>query len=169
MDLPNEFIHASRRFLVEEYLPKIERCVNLLDYDAIWWQPNPHSNSVGTLIRHLQGNVRQYIVSGAGGEPDRRQRDEEFARRADVQPAELLEELRSTVSDVAATLERLDPHQLDAERTIQGRRMTVFEAIYHAVEHFSMHTGQIIYITKQLRDRDLEFYRFRDGAAESQW
>jgi hypothetical protein len=37
--------------------------------------------------------------------------------------------------------------------------VTVLEAIYHVVEHFSGHTGQIIFATKFLKGEDLGFYQ----------
>jgi len=51
-------------------------------------------------------------------------------------------------------------------RQIQGCDVNVLEAIFHVVEHFSMHTGQIILLTKMLKSIDLKFYEFAaDGAA----
>ena len=168
-DVSLRFIQASRRYLTEEYLPKIEHCLSLLTDEEVWWRPNDHSNSIGTLVLHLAGNVRQYIVSGAGGRPDIRRRDEEFAAARGRSPEELADHLRATLDDVAEALNDLDPADLSEIRTVQGREMSVFDAVYHAVEHFSMHTGQIIQTTKQLKDADLAFYTFRDGGVQTRW
>jgi hypothetical protein len=35
-------------------------------------------------------------------------------------------------------------------------------AVYHVVEHFGMHYGQIVYITKLVRGEGLGFYRELD-------
>lgn len=44
------------------------------------------------------------------------------------------------------------------------------QVLYHAVEHLSMHTGQILYITKLRTGRDLGFYRMDEqGGAHPQW
>lgn len=169
MDLSTEFIRASRRFLSDEYLPKIDRCLQLLSDESVWWRPNEHTNSIGNLVLHLEGNVRQYVVSGVGKAPDLRRRSEEFASDGDFSADELRERLRETLTEVSAVLDELNPDALPEEREIQGRTMPVFQAIYHAVEHFSMHTGQIIHITKQLTDRDLEFYTFNDGSVQRRW
>lgn len=169
MDITKQFIDASRRYLLEEYLPKIERCLDLLNDDEVWWRPNEHSNSIGNLVLHLAGNVRQYVVSGAGGAADVRQRDEEFSARKSRTPGELSGHLRTTIEEVAAVLDELEPAALGDVRTVQGREMTVFRAIYHAVEHFSMHTGQIIQTTKQLKDTDLQFYTFERGSVQRRW
>jgi uncharacterized damage-inducible protein DinB len=160
MDPAALFITSSRRFLQRSYLPKIERCMDALSEEELWWRPNDRSNSIGNLVLHLAGNVRQYIISGAGGAPDIRMRDEEFAARDVVTKDDLRTMLRDTLEEVDGTLARLDASVLRSSITVQGRELTVLEAIYHAVEHFSMHTGQIIYIAKQLKHVDLKFYSF---------
>lgn len=169
MALSSAFIETSRHYLQQAYRPKIERCLDDLSEDAVWWRPNDRSNSIGNLILHLAGNVRQYIVSGAGGEADIRIRDEEFAAREGVAKDDLLRILTETLADVDRVLEHLDPAALSRSIIVQGREMTVFEAVYHAVEHFSMHTGQIIYITKQLTGEDLGFYTFEGDAVRRKY
>jgi len=42
---------------------------------------------------------------------------------------------------------------------IQGYHVTGLDAVYQVVEHFGLHYGQILYITKMLRSEDLAFYR----------
>lgn len=107
---------------------------------------------------HLSGNARQWIVSGVGGANGVRDRPQEFAERSLIPRDELLKRLRETLIDVDEVLRRLDPATLLEQRTIQGCDVTLLQAIFHVVEHFSMHTGQIIYITKQLTATDLHFY-----------
>src|SRR6266446_2483055 len=68
------FITRSRSHLSQDFLPKIERCLELLKNEQIWWRANPQSNSIGNLILHLSGNVRQWIVSGLGSAADSRSR-----------------------------------------------------------------------------------------------
>ena len=52
----------------------------------------------------------------------------------------------------------LDADALQERRQIQGDDVTVFEAVYHVIEHFSMHTGQIIYLSKMRSGRDLKLW-----------
>ena len=153
-----EFIARSRYYLAEEFLPKIERCVDLLSDEQIWWRPNGESNSIGNLILHLSGNARQWIVCGLGGESDARDRDLEFAQREVVPSAQLLSLLRQTIREVESTLAEFDPDRLLEKRRIQGLDVSALEAILHVVEHFSMHTGQIILLTKQITAQSLKFY-----------
>lgn len=164
-----EFIARSRYHLAEEFLPKIERCVDLLSDEQIWWRPNAESNSIGNLMLHLSGNARQWIVSGLGVASDDRDRDSEFAQREVISREELLGLLRQTISDVDATLTNFDPDRLLERKRIQELDVTALEAILHVVEHFSMHTGQIILLTKMMSTTDLAFYEFVDSKPMMKW
>jgi uncharacterized damage-inducible protein DinB len=163
------FVLQSRRYLKEEYLPKIRRSVEELTPEDIWWRPNAGSNSIGNLILHLAGNVTQWVVAGIGGAPDVRERQVEFDRQEGLTVNELLEILAEAVEEVDRVLARLSVESLREERVIQGLPNTVLSALYHVVEHFSMHTGQIIYISKLRAGRDLGFYRVKGGEVETDW
>jgi uncharacterized damage-inducible protein DinB len=168
-DVGRAFIDRAIDFLSGDYLPKIERCLERLNDEQIWWRANEESNSIGNLVLHLCGNARQWIVCGLGSEPDTRIRDTEFSRRDPLPRAELVEVLRSTLTDVASVLRKLSSSTLLEKRTIQGSEVDVLEAIFHVTEHFSMHTGQIIMLTKMLTQKDLRFYEFEAGAPVEHW
>lgn len=159
MTVGRAFIDRSRSYLTGDYMLKIRRSVAELSEPDLWWRANPESNSVGNLILHLAGNVRQWVVSGIGGVRDDRERWTEFDAQDGPGPRDLLDHLESAVRDADRVLSRLSPEQLLERRVIQGRDVSVLEALYHAVEHFSMHTGQIIYITKLRAAVDLELYQ----------
>jgi uncharacterized damage-inducible protein DinB len=161
-DTGHEFIARARHHLAKDFLPKIETCLEQLNDEQIWWRPNEQSNSIGNLILHLCGNARQWIVCGIGGAADARDRTAEFAQREIIPRVDLHSLLKRTLSDVDLTLERCDSSKLLDRQTIQGTDVTVLEAIFHVVEHFSMHTGQIILLTKLLTAADLRFYEFED-------
>lgn len=163
------FITRSRYHLSQDFLPKIERCLELITDEQIWWRANPQSNSIGNLILHLSGNVRQWIVSGLGGAADSRDRDAEFAQREVISREELIEKLKQTLGDADAALARFDVEKLLDQQSIQGCDVSALEAILHVVEHFSMHTGQIILITKMLAEADLAFYDFSGAAPIPKW
>ena len=170
MDGPGDlFLERSRNYLTSEYLPKIRLCVEELDRDDLWWRPNPASNSVGNLLLHLAGNLRQWVVSGVGGRPDVRHRSAEFDADGDEDAAELLQRLEEVVAQTDRVLAGLSASGLLERRAIQGRDVTVLEAVYHAVEHFAMHTGQIAFITKSRTGRDLGFYELRQGVPHPSW
>jgi uncharacterized damage-inducible protein DinB len=164
-----QFIEHSRRYLMFELLPRIPGALADLPEEDIWWRPNEASNSIGNLLLHLQGNVRQWLIDGVTGTNDRRDRQAEFDHRDPLPLEEMLRSLSRTVAEADAILGSLDPSTLLEQRSIQGRNVTVMEAIYHVVEHFSMHTGQITYIAKLRLGRDLRFYEVVDGVPRPRW
>lgn len=163
------FIDEARSLLLTDYLPKIERCLSVLSDEQIWWRANSESNSIGNLLLHLSGNVRQWIVVGLGGADDSRNRDAEFAQRDAIPRAELLDRLRQVLGEADGTLGQFDVERLLDRFTIQKSDVSALAAIFHVVEHFSMHTGQIIMLTKMLAGVDLHFYDFKDSAPVHAW
>lgn len=116
------------------------------------------SNSIGNLILHLCGNIRQYIISGLGEQEDTRQRDKEFSINKLYGKAELLNKLQETVAEAVAIVATTDAESLLTIRSVQGFSLSGVGIIMHVVEHFSYHTGQIAYWTKILKNTDLGFY-----------
>ena len=107
LTLARQFSLESQRHL-DEALRKIEHCVRQLTDDDVWWRPSEEMNSIGNVMLHLSGNVRQWIVSGVGGAPDVRDRPAEFAERQPIARTELMAKLRATVDEAKAALERCD-------------------------------------------------------------
>jgi uncharacterized damage-inducible protein DinB len=168
-EVAEAFITHARSLLAGDYLPKIERCLERLTDAETWWRASEESNSVGNLILHLSGNARQWIVSGLGGAADLRVRQGEFDEREPLPRTELLSRLRGTLAEVDAVLASLDGARLLERRRIQGLEVTALAAVFHVVEHFSMHTGQIILLAKMLSRKDLRFYDFSSGAPAANW
>ena len=157
-DTAHRFLSQARHDLNHDYLPKIRRCLEVLSREDIWWRAHENTNSIGNLILHLCGNVRQWIVSGLGGEEDRRRRSAEFSRRLPLPKSQLLEELETTVQEATQVLETLSEQDLATTRRIQVYDVTGLQAVLDVVEHFAYHTGQIIYITRLRKNIDLKFY-----------
>ena len=156
--IENAFLEQAAKHLESEFMPRIKKCVNSLSEEDLWWRPNPESNSVGNVLLHLTGNVRQWIISGVGGTEDTRVRDREFSEQGPVPSDQLLSTLEHAIADACSILRTLPPELLLETRRIQKYDVTILHAIFHVVEHFSGHTGQIIYITKMLKNKDLRFY-----------
>ena len=153
-----EFIACCRKHLMEEYLPKIKSSVEQLSDDDIWWRAHETDNSIGNLLLHLSGNIRQWIISGIGGAEFIRERQKEFDERTRIPRAELLQRFESTLSEADRVLERFDPGKLLEVRRFQKWDHTCLYAISHVVEHVAQHMGQIIYITKLRTGADLKFF-----------
>lgn len=150
------------------YLTRIRECLSRLTEEQIWARHSESENAIGNLLLHLAGNVRQWIVSGAGGQRDTRTRDQEFAARGDVASAELLAHLESTVAEAKEVLATLSAERLAEIVQIQGRQLPVIEAVSHVVVHFAEHTGQIMFATKLLTGKDLGFFAHLNKPAQNE-
>ena len=140
---------TDARFLLRaNYLPKIERCLDALGEDDIWWRANDASNSIGNLMLHLDGSTRAWVLRVAGGRQVVRDRDAEFSDRGPIAKTALLARLRATLAEVDEVLSALTEQTLLERRESPQGEVTVLWAVLHAVEHFAMHTGQIIVLTK---------------------
>lgn len=162
ISVETEFLKISADRLLQS-LERIETCIGLLSYEQLWARQSENENSAGNLLLHLQGNVRQWILSGVGGQPDSRQRDTEFDVRSGPDAYQLLDALRSTVMEAAQIIRHLAPTRLLDRILPQSYDVTVMGAIYHVVEHFSGHTFQIILLAKFFTGRDLGFYAHLRG------
>ena len=152
------FLNFSREQLVGRYWPQMQACAGTLTTEQLWWRPNPASNSIGNLLLHLNGNVRQWLVTPFNRLEDKRDRAAEFAAHDGATAEELTSLLGATIAEAAATLDRLSAEDLLAEYPIRGNPVRGLDAIAHVVAHFALHYGQIAYITKQLSGQDLGFH-----------
>ena len=154
------FLQSSARLLKEDFLPKIEQAVAKLSEAEVWARPNAESISIGNLLLHLSGNARQHIVSGLGGADDIRVRHAEFQESDQPFKENLLKALRDTVEEACTTIQNLDPELLITTRVIQNKELLVLEDILHVVEHFSYHSGQIIYQVKAIKNTSFPWYDY---------
>ncbi len=160
------FLRHARFRLREDYWIKIETALDLLDDEQVWRRPNEASNSIGNLVLHLSGNARQWMIAGVGGADDVRDRPREFIERDGISKENLLDLMKSTLDEVDGVMAKLESEVIAAhsdaplqrECIAQGFKQTVLDAIFHVVEHFSYHTGQIVYIAKWLEEGRERFY-----------
>lgn len=152
-----EFIGESLR-RIDENTQKLSACLNELEEPDIWKRPNQHSNSVGNIILHLCGNIRQYAISSLGNTGDERERDKEFSTEGGYTKAELLKKLIETIEEARNIIQNTGDKELLRKRKVQGYLHSGIGIIVHITEHYSYHTGQIIFWTKLLKDKDLGFY-----------
>lgn len=129
-------------------MDQIRLCLDQMDEQTVWARPSAGSNSAGNLCLHLAGNLGQLIGHAVGGRADVRDRDGEFAATEGAASAEISKLLRAAVEDACAVIEAIPAGGLDQTVEFRGRAWTVLEVVYKAVEHFALHTGQIIYIAK---------------------
>jgi uncharacterized damage-inducible protein DinB len=149
------FLDVSCRRLgqMTEYLTA---CVKKLSEEQIWRRQGAYENAVGNLVLHLCGNARQWIMHGVGGAPDVRMRDKEFSADGGMSGAELIALFEATMTEAKAVIAAVTAERIVERVTPQGRDVSVLEAIYQVVGHVQQHVGQIILVTKQMLETDLD-------------
>jgi uncharacterized damage-inducible protein DinB len=141
-------------------LNRIKHCLNQLSDEQVWWRSQPSMNSIGNLLLHLGGNVRQWLISGLGGVPDTRNRPAEFSERGPIPKDELLRRLETVVDEARAVLARQTAEQVMQVRRIQKNEVSGLAALFHSVAHFRGHTQEIVHMTRLLLG---DVYHFQDG------
>jgi hypothetical protein len=156
----NFYIEFAGQSMVrmDENTGKINSCIKELNEEEIWFHPNQHINSVGNMILHLCGNIRQYIISSMGGNADVRERDLEFSTTGGLTKAELFVKLFDTVEEARSVIASASRVNLERRRIVQGTSYSGIGIIIHVTEHYSYHTGQIILLTKLFKNMDMGFY-----------
>ena len=123
----------------------------------MWARPTDAMNSIGNLMLHLAGNVRQYLVSGIGGAKDVRERPKEFSERGPIPRTELLARLETTVAEAQAALKKTPAEDFLRPRPIQSSTINGFDALFTSVPHFRGHTQEIIHMTRDLLGEKYQF------------
>lgn len=129
-------------------LDRMNHCLDQLTDDQIWHRTAPQLNSIGNLILHLCGNVRQWIISGIGGVADIRDRPTEFQEKGPIPRNELQHRLHEVVEEATRVLTEVDAEQLTSLRRIQGFECSGLGAIFDSVPHFRGHTQEIVGMTR---------------------
>jgi hypothetical protein len=138
----------------------IATCLGKLTEEQIWQRGGPHENSVGNLLLHLEGNIRQWILHGIGGQPDVRRRDDEFTLTPTTDAKTAFANFTATLNEAREAIATL-PHArlteiIDPQPTGTWRHTPILDAIYKVVSHLDYHTGQIVLLTKQMAGLDLD-------------
>ena len=146
------------KFRLDENLQRIEKCLNLLNEEQVWFKPNENTNSIGNLILHLTGNIQQYGNDGLSKSKDNRNRNLEFSACKSMNKEELLEHISTSVSVACTSIEALSLEKLEEFYSIQGFNLTGVSVVVRITEHLSYHVGQIAFTTKMITNKDLWFY-----------
>jgi hypothetical protein len=143
----------SMKSRITKILPEqIRACLGELNEEQIWWRPNESSNSIGNLVIHLSGSLTHFIARGIGGIDYERNRLAEFSERRMLSKEELLSIFDKMMEQVSQTLEGFDTSRFLEPTDEPIYNPTQFNNIFNVALHLSTHTGQIVYITKMLKE-----------------
>ena len=151
-------IKETKYRLLDESIPRLNKCLNKVTEEEIWFRPNANTVSIGNLVLHLCGNVRQWLISGLGGVVDNRQRHQEFNEKGPIPSSELRNNLSSLGSEIETVLDKLSPLELRSSQSIQGYEVSGVSILVHVVEHFSYHVGQVTILVKSRKNVDMGYY-----------
>lgn len=141
-------------------LRKIRHCLDQLSEQQIWWRPAPVTapaaaagkespiNSIANLLLHLDGNVRQWLISGLTGVPDNRDRQSEFDDRSSRPSANLLAQLEETVAQASSTILSLSDQDILQVRHVQEFHLSGAQVLWDSICHFQGHVQEIVHITR---------------------
>ncbi len=167
-EIHQELMHEVDRRLFEENFPRLRQCLGELTKTDVWHRPNANSNSVGNLTLHLIGNCRQWILSGLGGQKDKRNRQREFDEQGPFSTEELLEQIDRLEGELKEVLQMIIPEDLVEKRPVQAFEESGISILVHVVEHFSYHVGQITYYVKARKNIDTAYYEDLDLGKKAQ-
>ena len=156
------FVKEIKRRIFEECFPRMKKCLAELSTEQIWYRPNKASNSVGNLVLHLHGNIRQWVIAGLGENDDIRERQKEFDEKGPISTEKMQKDMETLLQEVEQVLNNTTPEALLKIRNVQGYQESGLSILIHVTEHFSYHVGQITYIVKMLKNMDMAYYAGHD-------
>ncbi len=155
-ELGRTYVEWCRFRLVKHYWPRIQQSVAELSEEDIWWRAHETNNSAGNLLLHLTGNLQQFVLATFGGAPDTRNKDQEFAARTLGSKEALVRDLGNALAEADRVLGQFDPSRLLERTVLQNRERSYLEVLAIVIEHFALHTGQVIYIMKLRTGKELK-------------
>jgi uncharacterized damage-inducible protein DinB len=153
--MPHEFTTsylADSRRVYEMYKTLGERAMAQVSDDQLTLAPDPESNSIALIVKHIAGNLRSRwrdFLTSDGEKPDR-DRDSEFEAPAATR-AELLAQWEAGWETLFHTLDSLADADLGRSVTIRGMEHSVMQAINRNITHTAHHVGQIVFLAKHLQ------------------
>lgn len=135
------------------YRRMAEGAMSQLSDPEFFHLPDPQSNSVALIVKHVAGNLRSRwtdFLTSDGEKPDRN-RDQEFILTSADTREELMRRWEKSWETVFNSIQALKPENI--ARTVYVRREphTVLQATNRSMLHTSYHVGQILYLGKHLR------------------
>ena len=144
--------------LIDENIERTNTCIKLLGKKDIHFRPNENCNSVAMLIQHINGNIRQWLISPLTNKKFKRKRKQEFIENKNISKEDLLSITEELRNDIINTVDYINEEYLIREFTIQGFHTSGYGIVNHVTEHFSYHCGQITLLTKMILNTDTAYY-----------
>jgi hypothetical protein len=145
--IPDREITKFRDDLLWLLRHTVETLDGLTDEELNWRPPAKDANSLLVLATHTLGAAEAHVLELLAGRQIGRVRSREFAVTGDARPVRA--RLDDVIDRLTATLDGLDPVELDRERPTPGGSSTGREVLLWAVMHASQHHG-VAQLTRDL-------------------
>src|SRR5665213_1122760 len=143
---------AELAALFRRDLTRLAQELRALPSDGVLWTKPPGiSNSIGNLVLHLEGNLREYIGRQLGGVPYSRRREREFSE-AGLTIDNLLarvEPLATQIPEIISGLSDADLNRVYPEEPFNSPISTA-QYLVSLNSHLNYHLGQIDYLRRTL-------------------
>lgn len=154
MSLEKQLLDSyKKRFL--SYKELGEKAMDQLGDEQIVWRPDPASNSIAVIVKHMSGNMLSRFTDflTSDGEKPWRERDAEFEEER-CSKLQLMEKWDEGWTCFFQALNGLSEEDLHRTVTIRGEALAVTDALNRQLSHYAYHAGQIIYIAKVLKGKN---------------
>jgi len=142
--------------------------IEQLDDRQFFAAPDPESNSVAIIVKHMAGNFRSRFtdfLTTDGEKPDRN-RDQEFVMTAETRRDEVLRWWEGNWQVLLDTIGALQPADLERTVTIRGQPHSVLQALNRALAHCAYHVGQITFLAKHWKGSEWKSLSIPKGQSE---
>jgi len=139
-----------------------------LSDEQLFAVPDPESNSVAVIMKHMAGNMRSRFtdfLTTDGEKPDRH-RDQEFILTRETPRDELLRWWEQNWQIAFDTVKSLLPGDLERTVTIRGQPHTVLQALSRATGHLAYHAGQIVFLAKHWKGTEWKSLSIPKGQSD---
>ncbi len=148
----NDYLNSIRKQF-EYYKSLGDKTFEQISDQKLFWQFNDDSNSIGTIVKHLNGNMlsRWTDFLTTDGEKEWRQRDAEFENDIRTRD-ELIEKWEEGWTCLFKAIDSITEDDFDKPVYIRNMGHTMIEAFNRQLAHYSYHVGQIVYLGKIVTD-----------------
>jgi hypothetical protein len=139
---------ALRQF--RKYRALADRALEQVADADFFRAPDPESNSIALVMKHLSGNMRSRWRDflATDGEKADRNRDSEFVAAPGETRQGIVEAWDAGWALLFAALAPLRAEDLGRTVRIRGEAHTVMQAIQRQLTHYAYHVGQIVFLAK---------------------
>lgn len=138
-----------------------------LSDEQLFWQYNPESNSIGTIVKHMWGNMLSRWTNFLTEDGEKQWRDREAEFDNDIRSREeLLQKWNEGWQCLFDALDAITDADLDKVIYIRNMGHTVMEAINRQLAHYPYHVGQIVFLGKMLANEQWQSLSIPRGKSQ---